>query len=604
MSLKSNEQVELKEIVILKIYFLSSSISIRIIVEEESQLKVNKSNSNKFSVIFKKHQLNCDSYKLRNHCFALLKHLKVQSKTTVLFLKNFYPAHITIMGDTLTRQFCEEEFDTDDPFEIALNEFMLQELMFQHLTNAEVKIVSTVSPLWNQVVSGSKKSFSNMKLDVEFQENLSWIDVDDGLTTVRNNKRRYSEIALRSKRHGEVWDFSKPKLFDIAENLRTSLKKLEISCKNLTYDDLRTLLNPLENIEEFEILERIDGDHSEIIPLKFSKLKKLTVCGSSRASVNKFFTRVTTLESFKFRPMEIDAQVRPIGDFIMRQDNLKHLNITFSFYERDNHESLFPKNRLNEIKFQLETIEAFIRDIEFFDKQLNLKEIFLDSGYKVLLFPHDPENYGEFLRKILTKPTVELINFDYGSIRDDNFLFISDIINPTVLKVVYNETCFSVINKFSTIFPNIERIMVKDFNRGMLKYMPSSQLRFIQFIDDIEEFKYTLVDEENNPFLYEDSLLEFLRNHPKIKRLSIGRTSWVRRNFSMSLNFWKCVLHYLPNLRELIIYNPCENDNLIALLLIYNFRELKVKATRPHSEFTEKIRRIVNSFTWISDKKV
>jgi hypothetical protein len=488
-----------------------------------------------------------------------------------------------------------------DPFVYPLSPHLLRILVFQHLNFDEIRAFTCVSPHWNEVVADSMDYTSKLKLHVKFFQHLEDFETENVLKTVRANKRKYKFVKLRSVKAGEVKNELKLDLFAIMENLGECLKVLEVSCKNLFYEDLKKLLSTLENLEEFKCNERIEGDPYFLTPINFPKLKRLSICGSSRSSVLMLFLSVTTLEVLNFRPMEIDLITRPIGDFIMRQDNLKHLNISFKFYERETNEPLFPKDRLQEIKFQLETINAFSRDIEFFDTQNELKEIFIDMCYKVIIFPQSPEKYAQFLRNVLSKPFLQAVYFDFGSIRESHLDFLNDIRNLSVTNVHYNETCGSTLEAINLMFPRLEQLSVNEVSKTALKTMQLNHLMKLRISDEITDFHYTLSASDVPGNIYEETLLSFIRIHRKIEKFSLGRTSWLfNENFSVSTTFWKYVLEFLPNLQKLTVYNPRDSEELIKMLLnsACKFKEVRI-FMKPTTNLSEKILRITRSSSWL-----
>lgn len=488
-----------------------------------------------------------------------------------------------------------------DPFQYPLWEYLLRELTFQHLKSSEVKAFYMVSPLWNQIASESTVSSSKLKLAIKLHVNATWIDVNERLDGIISNGREYTELSLETSRYCEISDFSKPKLFDVFNIVGSSLRKLKISCRNLDYNDLREILTPLQNLEEVELLQTVDGDFNEILPLRFPKLQVLKIHGSSRSSALKLFENVTTLVSFKLQPKQVDLQVRAIGDFIMRQNGLKHLHVNYGF---DNNEALIPRHRLNEIHFQLETMEAFMRDVEFFDGQNSLKDVYIHNSYRIYLFADNPERYGNFLGKILSMPTLNVVRFEFGSIRHGNFEYLNAIRNSFIKQVEYNESCGSVVEGFIEIFPRLEKIFVKDFESSVLKFMPINQLRLVQSTTEIEEFNYVTIDENNEEENYETSILEFIKNHPSIRKLSIGRPSWISRRFSVSLNFCKLALLLLPRLDRVYIYNPRESSKLIQMLLSSkyqnSFKEVRLYVNSNEQDVSEMMKREIDAISWLT----
>jgi hypothetical protein len=77
-----------------------------------------------------------------------------------------------MMMETLAKKqkIADEDQQRMNPLQSAIQEYRLQELMFQHFTGNEVKQLFEVSTLWNEIASKSKKCGKRLKLTITTED--------------------------------------------------------------------------------------------------------------------------------------------------------------------------------------------------------------------------------------------------------------------------------------------------------------------------------------------------------------------------------------------------------------------------------------------------
>jgi hypothetical protein len=293
-----------------------------------------------------------------------------------------------------------------DPLRSAMKEHLLQELMFQHFTGNEAKQLFEVSTLWNEIASKSVKCGANLKLIIHND------DDSEKLTSIKAGGRKYAALKLEPSEDQELVAI-RPLLLDNITAIGLNLKELELSCKT-KFDDLALMLSSLHNLETL-ILWRVEliNEANGSTPLHLPKLKELMMM-NLQSHILELFRDVSALETFKFISTEeriIDMKL--LEDFILRQDNLKTLSVFV--YSEENEQKLFAdKNRLKEMKFQLERIRlaAYMihcnSAVEFFRRQQRSLKI-VELVHDPTILVGTPEERCQVMRPIFELPKLKTL---------------------------------------------------------------------------------------------------------------------------------------------------------------------------------------------------
>jgi hypothetical protein len=250
-----------------------------------------------------------------------------------------------------------------------------------------------------------------------------------------------------------------------------------------------------------------------------------------------------TYQNSKYGDTTFDYGVQKLEDFIIKQNHLKELKI----YGMESF-PLFERNRINEISFQLENLFAvcfFIHResvISFFKHQQSIRHLHLIDFFNRETFNLDRPNYTNVLDKILRMPKLETLVIGHG-----RTILLED---------------FAVL--FFDIFPCIESFKfdwkhVKFSRLSIEKLGKLSAERAVKFI-----FTPSTVAVSRQEF--ESALIEFIKRHTKIECLVVGHKDWIGSDFGLSLNFLKTVIHCLPALQSIEIFNPLQLDESLTLL--------------------------------------
>lgn len=456
-----------------------------------------------------------------------------------------------------------------DPLQSVMMEHLLQELMFQHFTGIEVKKFMEVSPFWSEIVSGSKKCGSLLKLIIRTNDNAEKLNI------IKASGKKYGALKVGSRVKKEIKNC--PLLLEVSASIALNLKELKFFC-SMDIKVTAKLLSSLNNIESltFEkcysfgnVMEKVNN----LPPVKLPMLKELRITNCPSNSSEKLLLllkKISTLETFQFG-LDNSTNFRILEYSILRQDKLTTLDLG------SNHNQLFAdKNLLNKMKFKLDSICIGSYTIhpnsavEFFKRQQSLSKVELHHAPEDLL--SNPPELCDALRSIFTLPKMEtlkivgkMLNFDFQDLSSS----LETIINTSVkfLEFEFDLTEALIHGKLVEMFPNLKQISVKTKNESTnLRYIDVSidKLSLIK-CEDLEGFVYRpLIDFDPNTF--EAKLEEFLLKHPDIENLYIGRDEWIFMNIKLSLSFWVKLLQKKPKLDLLMINHPGNLANLAKLL--------------------------------------
>lgn len=436
-----------------------------------------------------------------------------------------------------------------------------------------------------------------LKLVVKFSRDE--IEIIDRLATLLKNAsigRKYRKVKLISV--DQVMNDRKSiLLIKILKIVGKNVKELSITSGNFSLQNLIDLLKCFENVEKLtckNVQVNINTNFTSG-QCEFHNLKELRLHGS-RSTILRLFENVSSLNYFMFHCQNRGSDMFNYGiknfeDFLLQQNNLKVLDIS-----RMSNQCLFQLNRLDEIKFQLETLVAnrcFLDQNNaegFFKRQKSLKTVKIIDFYDCRLFP-DPVDYNFVLKEIFTLPNLQNITVLNQTITPDDFGYLEGISNRSVLHLEYDMWYAAMLEKFIKIFPNLKKISFRCF-AVKLKNVSCDKLKIMQTSGsyNLEEFSYQppIVDVYNNKF--EESVKNFLIKNNSIKHLTIGNSKWIHNNFGLSLNFWIEVLFHLKDLGELVIYQSYNVKRLAMLLRCKSsLRSVTVYTNSTEKESTQEI---------------
>jgi hypothetical protein len=478
-----------------------------------------------------------------------------------------------------------------DPFQSSLKEHLLQELMFQHLTGNEVKQLFEVSTLWNEIASESKKCGEKLKMTIYND------DEAEKLKIIKTSARKYGMVCVKPSEEVQQLGWIHPLGLEIVKSIAWGLKKLEVSC-SMTIDDIKQLLSSMCNLETLILHGMIISRAAQpsslhvIYRQQLPKLKELKVI-RTELPILQLFSDVTTLETFEFDSMT-DVNLM-LEDFILRQEKLKNF-----CWERNQRNFFKDKNRLKEVKFQLETISATTSAIhpnsaaEFFNRQKNLKSVKLI--HRRGNFCGTPEEFLQVLRSIFTLPKLETLKI-YGLFINSYWIPLREVRNtvPKFLELktsnLLDETVID--GKLVEMFPNLQRITVKRVSSLLnLKDIRCESLSLIKCAKNISKVIYNLPFINVDQTLFEMKLEEFLVDYESIEALAIGCNEWITMNIKLSLSFWERILYQLPKLAKLDIYHPGNVKDLVNLLknIERNFTSVQIFTNDIGDKSTEDIK--------------
>jgi hypothetical protein len=465
-----------------------------------------------------------------------------------------------------------------DPLQNAIQEHLLQELMFQHFTGNEVKQLFEVSKLWNEIASQSKKCGEKLKLKITIEEK----DDAEKLASIKRKRRKHSSLSLQSSKPYQELPETFP--FDLIAAIGLNIKELKVLCP---MKFLVKILSLLRNLESLTVRGKITGNAAQ--PLQLPKLKELKG-NIIQPQILQLLRDVNTLETFDYRSIvEENSDIKLLEDFILRQEKLK--NFMVGFCSNGAQRSLFEDiNRLNEMKFQLETIGITASSIhpnsavEFFRRQQSLKTVELIHG---LTFPETPEEMLQSIRTVLTLPKLDTLklsgfddydfdfhdfedhDFEDHDFEDHDFEDHQNIRNTSVKFVeIKSDEGETIMNEvLFEMFPNLQQISITSKNTVLRLFVTRCErLSLIQF-PNLSKFVYQPPLINFDRVFFESKLEEFLVKSQNIRSVAIGHRNWIEMNdMKLSLEFWKKILCQRPKLARFKIFH---SGNVIDLVNLF-----------------------------------
>ena len=428
----------------------------------------------------------------------------------------------------------------------------------------------------NRLLFSSPKLINRMQLSLDLrQSNLISI-----LSTILANKRKYQKLELIID--STVFDSIAEPLIQCLTKMSSQLKEVSLAAKSLTSDQFAYIfgiLNKTENLTlrvrySKERLPNSNNDADQILKNSnfLPKLKELYLKAHDSNQFLKYFENVKTLTRLQiFVTDSIPDITEDVERFITQQSGLKHLSI-----EETSSQSL-PWSALSRAEFHLESLEICFysldrASVEFFKKQKYLKTITIKEYVENL--------DSESIKAILTLPKLQSLDIN-DCISIDSLVGLSNVTNPSVLKLNYFGHDSMVLEALISYFPNVTEVMFNLFPL-LLTNTSCEKLALLQFhprrfsINSLHCLSYQPSSSINtNQETFENNFIIFLSRHRYITFLRIGHSDWIENNFMLSRSFW-LKLFELLKLEGLILYNPMEIANLVRLLT--NMRT-KIKTT-------------------------
>jgi hypothetical protein len=444
-----------------------------------------------------------------------------------------------------------------DPFENALAEYLLQELMFQHLTGDEVKKVHEVSTMWNDIAADSKTCGVKLRLTINRGGSIH-----DKLQIILKNKRKYGSLMIN---RGAMFNEHNTRLLqELVAGLGTALKEFWNIGASMKTTDISVLLKSLHNLEELRLPKMYDDDGSvHFSPLLLPKIRSVYLFDPTM-SILDMFANVSTLEYFSLI-FEINVtNVNDFENFILRQNKLKEL-IIHEHRENQDHQIF---SDLSRIKFRLESISllgiSIDKDsaVQLFQQQQNLKKIRIQHF-------NEPNRikFREILRSIWTLPKLESVDYGDESLTDEDLIALSDIRNESVNHIMSWESVEAQVDgRIFEIFPNIEHYEMFAEN-WELNNVPSGKLKTFEseYLTESLVYQPPLADFDQEKF--ESDVIEFFHQSSEINSVEIGRDEWIEQGVRLSINFWRKLFDNLQQLETIFIYNCGDIKELVQLLI-------------------------------------
>lgn len=425
----------------------------------------------------------------------------------------------------------------------------------------------------HHLMLSTPRLMNQLKLVLRFSRSTN--DVVHKLSTVLSNAsigRKYERMKLLYSNEA-LNSYVKPLMLKILKIAGKSVKELEVNSGTFDVQDLISLLRSFENVEKLTLsnvqlnLTSVIDDLQDFLP----KLNKLTL-QDSNSSLLTMFEGFTTLSLFKFHLNTKGSDVLCYGienfrKFLLQQRKLKTLEIArmhkHCFTLDEGHRSM---------DFQLESLIAnrfFVQResaAHFFRHQAELKTIKLYDFYDSRIFPNRVD-YSNVLTTIFRLTKLESVGIFNNSINLEDFEVLGEIRNASVKHLEYDMWNATAFDKFTIIFPNLEKISFRSFT-VKLKDVPHNKLAIMNTTGgyNLEEFSYQPQNIEVDEETFERMLRDFILRHKTIKHLTVGSSGWLNIDFGLSLNFWIEILYHLPDLCDLVVHNPLHIRTLVMLL--------------------------------------
>lgn len=393
--------------------------------------------------------------------------------------------------------------------------------IFLHLDGISLTRASETCKRFNVIISESSKLLDKWKVSLEFP------DVQTGESSQFNCGTTILPTPIRSYQHLEIIrlhdDFLHrtpeftASFFNVMSKLSSSVKTLVIRNCQLLRKDLVKILRKFSQLIECSfqnVLLYDDLAPTEISNIPCPNLTKLVLSKCDLFCLLVFkshekFKSVSILE-----PHYIRADIEEIENFLLRQSNLKELNLLdFRF------NSSYSTNRLANVPFQLDSLS--LNDVNwdilqhcgiFLRTQRCLKKLELKNFNKMIA----ADNYQWFcdvMRHFFTNnPQLRSFAIDtrltsHEIIKDEDFLV--DIVNQEITNLCYSKgggDKSQLLKIFTRMFPNVKLLKFNDASSDSTTALP-----LIQLFKSLESLEMKLAPASLSEFKFESNKLKFFK---------------------------------------------------------------------------------------------
>lgn len=436
----------------------------------------------------------------------------------------------------------------------------------------------------HEIMTQSHRLMSRLRLSLDFtRENIENVNKLSVILANATQGRRYERIklahlhdAIRASRKtsptSETTFFFKT-LRLIARNVH----EVEITNTNITAREFQKVIECCGELQSLQLSSvQLEDLPTHFINQEFLPNFQSLALRETSSTFMYFFQDFCQLRNFKFALSNREQDDFKFGaerfeDFVHQQRNLSSLSIGKMHHNRLRLDPFMMKSRhiesLSINRFFLESTCA----ANFFRQQQHLRSVKLYDFYDdARNFMETTSDYCQILRIIFSLPRLTFVGVFHQTIRTEDFIFLHDLRNRAVKHLEY-DMWTNILEKFLDIFPALEKISLRS-RTLRVRDLACEQLLKITASGNyvIEEFAYQPPKMTHSEWEFESILKLFIMRNKSIRHLTLGHENWIDYNFSLSTDFWIEVLFHLPNLTELIVYNPKDVRQLLMLINLTN----------------------------------
>lgn len=441
----------------------------------------------------------------------------------------------------------------------------------------------------NQILWTSPKLTKSFMLRIvcdDFGNKQNIETISQRLTTIQANQRRYTSLSLQSYNCRMRADL-KAKLMETVRFLGPHVKQLKITLGVTSLIDLLELLREFPHVDKLTLggfvkANLLENDRPLNIQGLLPNLNNLEV-SFPNSLILELLKDVNTLKRFSFYSYDGNENLKfgitNFENFIIQQNQLKRLEV-FGI----NKFGLFQENRIKEINFQLDSLHAICslfhhNNAENFIKhQSSIKNFHLINFRNEIAYP-DPQIYCNILRRIFTSPQLEKLTINHKSVSETNMQYIGDIRNENVKMLEFWGQSEKVFESLVKIFPNLTKIEFSTFKTNLA--IPSDKLANLTMTSPglLQTFIYEPLTMDFEREKFEENFIKFIGRHKNIFYLTIGHKGWIGTENGVSFDLVKKVLRMLENIREIEIFNPLQQTEILQILCEQNVKNTNFKST-------------------------
>ena len=406
----------------------------------------------------------------------------------------------------------------------------------------------------NRLLFSSPKLIDKIELNLNCRYFQLEIEADGNpFLIILANQRKYQNLNFDGKMTESQFA---PDFMKCLTTMSSSVQEVQLSAKYLDCHRFVQIFEILKGTEKLTL--RVQSSNFEAVK-EISKtsnfllnLKDLDV--SISIQVLELLVDVKTLTRLQLYVSDREiVSIQDFGNFIMQQTGLKHLSIT------ELKEQTIRWSAFAEAEFLLESLIVFCYSLDrgalkFFMKQSELKTI----NIRMM----KPTADIDTVKAILTSPNLQSLRIN-GFVEQEDLNVLSDISNPSILKLNYSGHDSVVLEALISYFPNVKEV---NFDQSVweLTETPCEKLSILKY-EHLRSFSYQPSFFNIDVKQFEKIVSDFLTHHSDITHLTIGHRDWIENDFTLSKSF--CLkLSKLHKLEVLILYNPKAITDFIILL--------------------------------------